>query len=326
MKYSESLITIYQHSNVLVTGACGFIGRHVVEHMLAMGANITALDRVIPMGLVDKPKCRYVGCNLENADDTISVLNQFPPDIVIHLAAHPDGMESHQQICHAISSNIIGTVNVLEGMRQSGCKVLVFGDSTKDYGDCAVPYREAMVDEPLGSYAISKSTAWQMCKLYKILYGINIVSVRPTLIYGPGQPFNLINYVTESVLDGKSEVRLMGGGQTRDPLYIDDAVAVYLLAAANAKEINGHVISIGGGHERTVESLAREVTHLMASNIPVVVDEQKMRPTDMKRSFCDNQEAKNLLDWSPEVDLCAGLHRTIDYISEINSSSAVKAG
>jgi len=327
MEHVKPLLTdAFQQKNVLVTGACGFIGGHVVERLLELGANVTTLDRHVPAGIIERSGVRYIQCLLENAGDVIRLIRHASPDVIIHLAAQPDGAETHQQACMAISSNITGTVNVLEGMRQSGCQTLIFGDSTKDYGNCAVPYRESMADDPLGSYAISKSTAWKLCKLYQNLHGLNVISIRPTLIYGPGQPFNLFTYVTESVLSGKTEVRLMGGSQTRDPLYIDDAVMAYLLAATDAESVNGHAISIGGGHERTVESIAREMIRLMGSNIPVVIDEQEMRPTDMRRSYCDNHDAQVLLDWKPEVDLESGLQRTIEYISSMSITTVVKAG
>jgi len=115
----------------------------------------------------------------------------------------------------------------------------------------------------------------------------------------------------------------MGGSQTRDPLYIDDAIDAYLLAALNGDSLSGRVISIGGGRERTVENIARTIIDLMKSSIPVVVDEQEMRHTDMMRSFSDNKEAYELLGWSPRFELEAGLRSTID---DIGMNTFLSAG
>jgi nucleoside-diphosphate-sugar epimerase len=139
------------------------------------------------------------------------------------------------------------------------------------------------------------------------------------MIYGPRQSFNLISFVVDCVLEGKSEVVLDGGSQTRDPLYVDDAVAAYLSAAALGPDLSRRVVNIGGGNERSVIELAELVLELMEADLEVVEAPGRTRPTEMKRSYCDNNESRQMLGWEPRVSLREGLTRTIQYLVESRS-------
>jgi dTDP-glucose 4,6-dehydratase len=182
-----------------------------------------------------------------------------------------------------------------------------------------VPYLEASPARPISAYAIAKSAGWQLCELYFRIHGLPTVSIRPTMIYGPRQSFNLISFVVDCVLDGKSEVVLDGGSQTRDPLYVDDAVAAYLSAAVLGPDLSRRVVNIGGGNERSVIQLAELILELMEANLDVVEAPGRTRPTEMKRSYCDNHESRQMLEWEPQVSLREGLTRTIQYLVESRS-------
>lgn len=302
-----------QGQRVLVTGASGFIGSHLVERLAREGSVVGALARTlgklsqIPPGL----DFHYLQCDLTDSCATIAAVVEFAPEITVHLAAHPDGGEDYLRGSDAIKTNIGGTLNLLEAFRVAGGKLFVYGDSSKVYGNVDSPYLESLPMKLFGSYAISKAAGWEFCDMYRRLHGIDIVSIRPTLIYGPRQGNNLIRFVVDLVLERKSEIRLAGGTQTRDPLFIDDAVEAYLQAIRRGTRLCGRVVNIGGGHERTVEEIATMITSLLGNDIAVVCDHDKIRPTEIMRSFCDNSEAGTLLHWAPRVDLRQGLERAI---------------
>jgi len=299
-------------SRVLVTGASGFIGSHLVEQLVAKQAEVTAIARTQgKLGALRAGSFAFETCDLENRREVESVVASVRPDIIFHFAAHPDGVENFERVQDCVAVNLTGTINLLEAFRQWPGSLFVYGDSCKVYGDAAPPYRENSPLDPRSSYAIAKAAAWQFCKLYHSVHGVNVISVRPTMIYGPRQSYNLITYVVNCVLQQKPQVLLDGGWQTRDPLFIEDAVEAILLMPARAERLAGRVMNLSGGCERTVVEIATAVLDVMGSRIPVIAVPRKMRPTEMQRCYGDNAEAAELLQWSPQLDLHSGLQVTI---------------
>lgn len=298
---------------VVVTGTSGFIGSHLVEHLLARGARVTALARTRGK-LAQITPCaplEYISCDIADTNHVEELISELRPQVIFHFAACPDGAEEFERSKECLDTNLAGTVNLLEAFRRWPGKLFVYGDSCKVYGDAVVPYRSFHPLKPRSSYAITKAAGWQFCELYHSVHNVPVTSVRPTMIYGPRQSFNLISYVVESVLRGVTDIRLDGGSQTRDPLFIEDAINAILELPAVADRVNGKVVNIGGGHERTVAEIASIVVALMEREIPVVSVAKAMRPTDMHRSYCDNMEAKEMIGWHPRYDLTSGLRLTI---------------
>lgn len=299
-------------TRVLVTGASGFIGSHLLGRALEGGAYVTALSRSRGhlKGVSGPARYKFVSCDLTCAEDTFRAIGKVAPQITFHFASHPDGPEDYAQAGAAIQANLTGTLNLLEALRRTGGGSLVFGDSCKVYGNGPVPYRESAGLEPGSSYALSKAAAWNLCRLYGGLHGLAVVSVRPTLIYGRRQGHNLFRFVAETAMRGET-VQLDGGDQTRDPLYIRDAVEAFLAAGAAAPSLRGRVVNIGGGREVTVREIAELVVNLLGGRVQVVCRPGRARPTELWRSFCDNEEAWAMLGWRPLTALRPGLEETL---------------
>jgi len=300
---------------VLVTGGGGFVGWHLVDQLTRMGATVMSvsrhpgrLARLEPSG-----QWRYETVDLRHVDDLIRTVGRFHPQIVYHFASHPDGPENHEHAVTSMQTNLMGTLNLLEAMRQAGCGELVYGDSCKVYGNAEVPYRSDTPLAPNSSYSISKAAGWQACELYSRLHGIAAVSIRPTMMYGPHQGRNLISFVIRSVLRGEASIPLDGGSQTRDPLYVDDGVSMFVAAGAATSRLGGRAINIGGGHELTVAEIAQTIVDLMGARTEIVTRAGQARTTEMWRSCCDNSEATACLGWRPVHTLHAGLRATIAF-------------
>lgn len=307
---------------IMVTGASGFLGSALVRRLVAEGAVVAAVSRT-KGGLAPNYEqgFQFFPCDLEDASETGRLMVAFAPDILFHFAASPDGRESFTHAHDCIRSNTIVTLNALEGFRLAHGDLFIYGDSCKVYGNGIVPYREAMPVQPISSYAIAKAAGWQLCNLYTNIYKLGTLSIRPTMVYGPGQSYNLISYVVDCVLDGKTDVVLDGGSQTRDPLYIDDAVEAYVSAARFGHTLSARVVNIGGGQETTVRHLTELVLKIMNANLPVTESPARARPTEMWRSYCDNFESQSLLLWQACVSLREGLSRTIRYLVESRAHS-----
>lgn len=296
---------------VAVIGGTGFIGSHLTERLVKDGADVLAVarsDARLSHLAAVRGDCLVAVADMCDSDAMIRVLRRFRPEIVFHLAAHPDGTESFGHIAECVRVNGLGLVHTLQAAVAASADLFVYGGSAKDYGNADVPFRASHRPTPVCSYAIVKSAGWDLCQLVSRFSTMKSVALRPSFVYGPRQNRNVITYVFECVAGGRP-VRLMGGSQTRDPIYIDDAVAAFV-AAATAREAWGHAIPIGGGAEVTVQAICEAALQAVGSTVPVIAGAEEARLTEIWRSTSDISDAERLLGWRPQVPLAHGLART----------------
>lgn len=295
---------------VLVTGAGGFIGSALVHRLTSLGAEITAVARR-PCRLDPCAKAyRFVPCDLRVAEQIQAVVEVAQPQLVFHLAAQPDSAEGSQQTQAVIQHNVVGLSHLLDALMNVPEVSLIYGDSAKVYGNGAVPYRSDQALDSLSTYAVTKEAGWRLIDVYRRVHGLHAAGLRPTLVYGPGQSFNLFTYLINAVNSGCDEIALDGGAQTRDPLFIDDVVDAFVAAAAHMSRIDGISLPIGGDREMSVADITRLTVRLLGGRQKVQVRPTCVRPTETLRSWCDNAEAKALLKWSPRVSFEEGMLRT----------------
>lgn len=295
---------------ILVTGAGGFIGSALVHRLSSLGAEITAVARR-PCRLDPCANAyRFVSCDLRVAEQIQAVVDVAQPQLVFHLAAQPDRVEGSQQTQAVIQHNIVGLSHLLDALMSVPKVSLIYGDSAKVYGNGAVPYRSDQALDSLSTYAVTKEAGWRLIDVYRRVHGLQAAGLRPTLVYGPGQCFNLFTYLIDAVKSGCEEIALDGGAQTRDPLFIDDVVDAFVAAAAHMSFIDGINLPIGGNREMSVAEITRLTVRLLGGRQRVQVRPGCVRPTETLRSWCDNAEAKALLKWSPRVSFEVGMLRT----------------
>jgi UDP-glucose 4-epimerase len=295
-----------------VVGATGFIGSHLTECLVRSGAEVLAVAhttcRLRHLAAVAEG-CRFVLSDILERDSIATTVREFRPEVVFHLAADHDAGETFSHMTAALAANAVGTANVLDAAAGAGASLLVYADSCKVYGNGPVPYRSEQPEAPICSYAIGKAAGWRLCRLSSALTGLAVVSVRATCVYGPRQNANLVTHVRDCALASRP-VRLLGGSQTRDLLYVDDAVAAFVTAATTPSAWGG-IVPIGGGCELTVCEIARRVACAISSPIEIVSGQEPPRLTEIWRMHSDNAEARELLGWSPQVSLDEGLARTL---------------
>lgn len=307
---------------VLVTGAGGFIGAALVHALVARGAEVTALSRRPGRLDADASVYRFVSCDLRAIQPLRDVFETARPELVYHLAAQPDAAEDAVHLHRVIEHNIKAVANLVEVLVAHRGTNLVYGDSVKVYGDAPVPYRADQRPEPLSSYAVAKLAGWGLIDVARRVYGFDAMALRPTLVYGPGQAFNLFTFLIKSIQAQREVIALDGGVQSRDPIYIDDAVEAFLQAGRRLPACSGMTLPIGGNREMSVADIARLTVRLLKGKQSVVLRPTSQRPTEMLRSWCDNAEASATLDWAPTVSLETGILRTAAALAATAPASA----
>ncbi len=312
-----------QSERIAVVGGTGFLGSHLSEYLLAQGHEVLVVARGVrgTSALPDHERLRFEAANVVERSAVSAIFRSFRPDVVYHLACHSDSGESVDQMQNCLQVNALGTLNTLQAAISAGAGLFVFADSSKVYGNGAVPFRCEQPEQPICSYAISKAAGWRLCTLLASQTPIKLVGLRPTFIYGPRQNFNLLVYLEQAVRKGQP-VRVQGGRQTRDLLFVDDAVRCFA-SVMHAHESWGRSLPIGGGVEINIADLCHEILHALGSDLDIFEDPENVRPTEIWRSFCDNAEIRRVCGWSPQINLREGLRRT--FAASMPTSTSISA-
>lgn len=302
---------------VLVTGGAGFIGSHLVDRLIADGHDVAVVDdfghgrpehlaaaigtgrcAVIPMSVLDEGLAAAVG--------------QTSPEVVVHLAAQIDVRASVRDPRADATTNIIGTIAVLEAARLAGARKVVLASSVAVFGPPAtLPVTETTPANPLSPYAVSKLAAEHYLDQYRLLYGIQTTTLVLTNTYGPRQDphgeAGVVAIFAERMLGG-TRTRVFGdGGNSRDYVYVDDVVEALVLASGPVAA--GRRLVIGTGIATTDLALNRAVAAaVQGAPEPLFAPE---RLGDLPHMVVDATAAREILGWRPTVSLAEGIARTI---------------
>jgi UDP-glucose 4-epimerase len=236
-------------------------------------------------------------------------------DCVYHLAARVRVPESIHYPGDYNSTNVGGTVAVMEAVRDTGVKRVVFASSGALYGEQShQPIHESQTPNPNSPYAVSKIAAEHYVSTLGTLYGIETVSLRIFNAYGPGQDLPpsyppVIPHLLRQVQTGGSQVIFGDGTQTRDFVYVDDVVDALVLAAT-ATEVNRAVINIGSGQETQIGDIATQIARIAGKQADVL--RNPGQPAGVSRLLADVTTARELLDWVPRTSLDQGLRLTLE--------------
>ena len=303
--------------NVLVTGACGFIGSHLTRLLLSEGANVHALtsevSSVFPRRLLDlRGSITVHEGNLMDRSAMDAVVRAARPKYIFHLGAYTHVGKSWQRVDECIQANIQGTVNLLQSLAETGYERFVNTGTSEIYGDIEVPFREDAIVNPISPYSVSKYAAERFCRLFQRAYGWPIVLLRPFNAFGPAQsPDRVIPEIIVRALR-REELAMTQGRQTREFNYVEDLAHGFLLAATTPG-VEGEIFNIGGGEEISMRDVATTILELMGNPIEPKFGALPERPTEIMRMYCDSSKARERLGWAPKHGLRAGLERTIEW-------------
>lgn len=313
----------WKGARVLVTGAGGFIGSHLAERLVELGADVRAFVHYRgdgSWGWLDrsdvKEKLEVIAGDLRDRDNIEKAMKDVQH--VFHLAALIAIPYSYQVPESFLRTNVLGTLNVLQAARAAEVQRLVHTSTSEVYGTARyVPINEAHPLQAQSPYAASKIAADKLVESFVFSYGLPAVILRPFNTFGPRQSARAIipTIITQCLTDNC--VRLGNVTPTRDLNYVSDIVEGFVRAAASP-EAAGRTINLGSGRETRIEDLARMVATMIDRTITVERDEERVRPehSEVERLVADNTVARDVLGWAPSVTLEEGLKTTIDWMRE----------
>jgi dTDP-glucose 4,6-dehydratase len=311
------------NKRVLVTGAGGFIGSHLVERLVGAGAQVRAFVRYnsrADIGFLrflspeDLGRVELIAGDLRDAQAVKKAVDgcQF----VFHLGALISIPYSYRHPVEVTETNILGTLNVLTACVDSPVERLIHTSTSEVYGTALqVPISELHPLQGQSPYSASKIGADKLAESFYCTYALPVVTVRPFNTFGPRQSARaVIPTITTQVL-AQSTVRLGNLDTTRDFTFVDDTVNGFL-CAARAENVLGQTFNLGTGCEIRVGDLAQKIIQKIGRPVKIIVDPQRLRPgqSEVMRLLSDNRLALKHLGWSPKFNFDEALDETIAWI------------
>jgi UDP-glucose 4-epimerase len=300
---------------VLVTGGAGFVGSHLADALLARGDDVTVVDD-LSAGRAGRLHERAVlhKLSVTAAGPLQALISDQRPELICHLAAQIDVRTSVSAPAADAQTNVVGTVNVLEAARAAGARVLFCSTGGALYGrDAPIPSLEDVLPLPESPYGVAKHCAEQYVGLYNRLHGTAHTVLRFANIYGPRQDpsgeSGVIPIICSRVLAGEQPTIYGDGSQTRDYVYVGDAIAAFLAAADRGRP---GTWNIGTGREVSVLELAEVIG--AAAGRPVEPLFAPARPGELLRSALAAERAARDLGWRPVTSLQAGVGAVYHWI------------
>jgi NAD dependent epimerase/dehydratase len=314
----------WQDRPVLVTGAGGFIGSHLVEELVQNGAQVKAFVRYNSRG--DSGMLSKLSPDVFQKLDVVSGdLRDLPVlksamagvDTVFHLGALIAIPYSYQCPADVVETNVIGTLNVLLAGRDQGVKRIVHTSTSEVYGTALrTPIDETHPLQGQSPYSASKIGADKLAESFYCAYNLPVVILRPFNTYGPRQSARAVipTIITQALT--QEAISLGNLNSRRDFTYVSDTVNGFLCAAMTPG-VEGRTFNLGVGTEICISDLVEEVINILGKPLQVNVKTERLRPekSEVQRLISDNHLARENLGWIPQVHLREGLTQTIDWIS-----------
>ncbi len=318
----------YGHLNgkkILITGGLGFIGSNIAHRCVELGAQVTILDACLePYG--------WNYANVDEIRESVEIIEGDVRDfhlmedlvadkhLLFHMAGQVGREISMEKPILDMEINCAGTIHLIEACRKGPNRPkVVFAGSRGQIGEpIYIPVDEKHPENPTDVYGINKMAAERYLFLYGKLYGFPVVSLRLNNIYGPRCQmhagfYGILNWFMSNAMTGKPITIYGEGLQTRDYLYISDAVDAFIRAAI-LKEANDEVFMVGSGVETVFVDMVNEVVRATGKGeVSHVEFPGNRQQIDIKRFVADIRKSERLLDWKPTVDLKTGIGQTYDF-------------
>ncbi len=301
---------------ILVTGATGFLGSHLLRYLVEHGHNIAILIRETSntwriSDLLTNKQVNIIYGSMQFLNIVKTQINEFSPEVVYHLAWQGGNSSIYQEDPGQIYNNLDGTLELIRISNECGVKAWIGMGSVVEYGEFNGIFNEEMLPQPTTLYGLSKYTTGLLTEKLCAIYGMRFVWVRPFWIYGPyDDGLRLIPYVILSLYNKKNP-KLTLGVQKWDYLYIDDAIrALYALG----KNYDAHgIYNLGSGQSVILRDLIGYIRDKIDSKILLDFGTIPYKKGQIMHLQADVNKIKNDIKWNPETPINAGLDRTVKW-------------
>ena len=319
--------------SVLVTGADGFIGSHLVELLLEKNISVKAFvyyNSFNSWGWLDSLSNRQLSAiqifqgDIRDPNGVRDAVKNC--DVIFHLAALIAIPYSYHSPDTYVDTNIKGTLNILQAARDYNVQKIIHTSTSEVYGTAQyVPIPETHPLQGQSPYSASKIGADQMAMSFYRSFGVPVSILRPFNTYGPRQSARaVIPTIISQIASGKTEIQLGSTSPTRDFTYVTDTASAFIQTAQSESTV-GNCINCGSNFEISIGDMVAMIADIMGKKVDVIVDQQRIRPenSEVERLWADTQLAKKMFDWSPKYGgldgFRLGIEQTIEWFLNPNN-------
>jgi len=334
-RHADHLSVAFSETTVCVTGGAGFIGSHLVDALLDLGAHTTVIDdlstadlaHLAPRITENPERLRFVHGSI--LDDEALRAAVAEARLVVHLAALSSVPRSLDDPERSFAVNATGTLRVLRAAQSAGARRVVLAASSSAYGDTdELPKHERMPPRPRSPYAAGKLAGEHLAAAAAATSDLDTAALRFFNVFGPRQTVDspyaaVIPRFAARLLEGKAPIIHGDGAQTRDFTHVDNAVLALLLAAAATERLDGAVLNVGCGARHTVADLARLMAEAINPEAPAP-EHVDPRPGDVHDSLADLTAVRDTLGYEPVTEFEPGVRAVARWYAE--AASATNAG
>ncbi len=305
----------FKHKRILITGANGFIGSKLINYLeMNNYRQLFTLSRKLSKD-IDQINVSHMSVDLQDGKEVNDAIQQIKPEVIFHLAADIRPSRDVTDLKEMINTNVIGTTNLLSSIVRNSLNIDCFINmgSCEEYGFNSQPFSEDMPASPVSMYSGTKAASTALVKMFFNLYNIPIVTVRPSLVYGPGQGkrFFIPQAVEKLLL--KQELHMTHGEQTRDFIYIDDLIEG-LVEISQSRELIGEVVNLSYGEDISLKKVVEILSEITKTNSEVKYGAIPYRDGEIMSFAVSNKKIVNYTTWRPRTPITVGLTNVVAQI------------
>jgi len=294
---------------ILITGAQGFVGRHLTSELVKRGHKVFLLDQKNPSSVFAAPGIDFLEADIGDYAPVERSFESAKPDVIYHLAAITGVTSSYEQEELCLKTNVLGTYNVAKAAVKSGSSKIIFASSREVYGETrGRSTREDAETAPNNLYGLTKLMGEEVVRWHCVTGNCRYVIFRITNVYGPGGEKYGIHKILRKIEAGEP-VTVMGGRQLMNFIYISDLITAFSNALQNQRA-NDQVFNIAGPDTISIEKALAMICHITGKKVPV--EKSPMRTTETLRFIPNVSKAKRLMGWYPRISFPQGIKRILN--------------
>jgi len=306
---------VNKNTRILITGGQGFIGSHLARYLRDKGfKHIYSASRTTPVEQSNNDSINYYAVDLRKSNEVDRLMQTIEPQVVYHFAADARPSRDIRDLQDMMDSNVNSLTNMLSCIVKNHINIVsfVYAGSCEEYGLHRPPFTENMVTDPISIYSGTKAASSALAKMFYNLFDLPIVTVRPSLVYGPGQSLRFfIPQMIDKVMANET-FQMTFGEQTRDFIYIEDVLEGFM-KVAGSPALAGEVVNLSYGSSIEIKEIVKIMIEITGSKSVVQFGAIPYRHNEIMSYEVSNDKLTLATGWLPVVSIVEGLSKMISY-------------